>query len=458
MHRLGTLAGLSPSLSPSLSSGPSTSTLALPSTSPSAATLVPNTPHSHGSSLPGLNISDKDNPWGTLHVHVLPLFNEEPLRVPIEDLNTLVRRHIQTVLAASPSKALATLHADARELIGAGMVTLNAKLAAVSDELLMSRLVEVWSFFWDNVLPYVEGVLLPFQTDPLLTSLHRTPKQHRSSSPSRQGSKLSPRVHTALAAGTFTIDVRSVALCAFRDRVVKPLYNRLQPLLSPPLNKEVLARLGQYRLPRLQQMLLVLTSERRVRPPSPTHSLHMPTVQPNEGEAAVAELLFLFSQVRHNTHPYPQRSYTQGITTRSATPNFISARIPRDRRGRIGGARNMGTMILNAGGWTAVAAQGRAEVLENGSTPDELDTEGVETPRIGAMNQDRDIPFALRPTVEHQHRASTGGWGLGAGKEERQGEEDDDDETMDWDQAQAVVERMVGIKHLESPTEARRRL
>ncbi|KIM69010.1 hypothetical protein SCLCIDRAFT_58696, partial [Scleroderma citrinum Foug A] len=102
--------------------------------------------------------SDKDNPWGTLHVHVLPLFNEEPLRVPIEDLNTLVRRHIQTVLAASPSKALATLHADARELIGAGMVTLNAKLAAVSDELLMSRLVEVWSFFWDNVLPYVEGV------------------------------------------------------------------------------------------------------------------------------------------------------------------------------------------------------------------------------------------------------------------------------------------------------------
>lgn len=96
----------------------------------------------------------------------------------------------------------------------------------------------------------------------------------------------------------------------------------------------------------------------------------------------------------------------------------------------------MGTMILNAGGWTAVAAQGRAEVLENGSTPDELDTEGVETPRIGAMNRDRDIPFALRPTVEHQHRASTGGWGLGAGKEERQGEEDDDDETMDWDQAQ----------------------
>ena len=96
----------------------------------------------------------------------------------------------------------------------------------------------------------------------------------------------------------------------------------------------------------------------------------------------------------------------------------------------------MGTMILNAGGWTAVAAHEGVEVLEGGSMPDELDTEGVETPRIGAMNRDRDIPLALRPTVEHQHRASTCGWGLGAGKEERQGEDDDDDETMDWDQAQ----------------------
>lgn len=79
-------------------------------------------------------------------------------RIYREDVNTLVRRHIQTVLAASPSKVLATLNADARELLEAGMVTLNAKLAAVVDELLMSRLVEQWSFFWDYALAYVEGV------------------------------------------------------------------------------------------------------------------------------------------------------------------------------------------------------------------------------------------------------------------------------------------------------------
>jgi hypothetical protein len=45
-------------------------------------------------------------------------------------------------------------------------------------------------------------------------------------------------------------------------------------------------------------------------------------------------------------------------------------------------------------------------------------------------------------------RESMGGWGLGAGVEEV-AKEDDDDENMNWDQAQAVVERMVGMKEQE---------
>lgn len=80
------------------------------------------------------------------------------LTVCSEDLNALVRRHIQTVLAASPSKTFATLEADARELIAAGMVTLNAKLANLPEEILLSRVIEIWGFFWDQILPYIEGV------------------------------------------------------------------------------------------------------------------------------------------------------------------------------------------------------------------------------------------------------------------------------------------------------------
>ncbi|KAF9245042.1 HbrB-like-domain-containing protein [Melanogaster broomeanus] len=442
MHRLGTFAGLTPALAQTLSSSASASTLTLaPSISSTTATLVP-----EHVAQPYANVPDKDNPWGTLHVHVLPLFNEEPLRVPIEDLNALVRRHIQTVVTTSPSRALTTLATDARELIGAGMVTINAKLTGLSDELLMTRLVEQWSFFWDHILPYVEGVLLPFQTDQLLTSLLRTAKQHRSSSPTRQGAKIAPTLPSSLAAFSPTIDVRSVALCAFRDRVVFPLHGRLHTLLSPPQTKETLARLGQYRQPRLQQMLLVLTSERRVRPPSPTLSLRVPEVQPNAGEAAIADLLRLLSQAQQHAlaHHTPQQSLARGLTVRAATPSFLSAGIPRDRRGRIGG-HDVKRMILSAGGWPVSIPVGRDssapadDADADADAGDEAENEGGETPRLGMM--DRMDSSLLRAPLEHHHRASTGGWGLGAGNEEKQREDDDDDdEAMDWDQAQASRE------------------
>ncbi|KAF8840013.1 HbrB-domain-containing protein [Paxillus ammoniavirescens] len=468
MHRLGSLAGLSPALTPSLSSSASASTLTLaPSTSPSTATLGPNTSHSHNviSALTSTTVSDKDNPWGTLHVHVLPLFNEEPLRVPIEDLNALVRRHIQTVLAASPSRALMTLATDARELIGAGMVTMNAKLTGLSDELLMSRLIELWSFFWDHILPYVEGVLLPLQTDQLLTSLYRTSKQHRSSSPTRQGAKIAPALPSSIAVFSPSIDVRSVALCAFRDRVVLPLHGRLHTSLSPPQSKDTLARLSQYRQPRLQQMLLVLTSERRVRPPSPTLSLRVPEVQPSAGEAAIADLLRLFSQAQQHARANhaSRRPLARGLTVRAATPSFLSAGIPRDRRGRIGG-HDVKRMILSAGGWpvSVPAARHRSAPADDvdADAEDEGENEGGETPRLGMMDsrERRDVLSSFRAPLEHHHRASTGGWGLGAGNEEKQREDDDDDdEAPNWD-TQAAVERMAGMKPSESSTETRRRM
>jgi hypothetical protein len=77
-----------------------------------------------------------------------------------EDLNLLVKRHIQTIVSQSLAKALSTLESDASELIASGMVTLNAKLVGLEDDKLLGRVVEIWGFFWDQVLPYVEGVSL----------------------------------------------------------------------------------------------------------------------------------------------------------------------------------------------------------------------------------------------------------------------------------------------------------
>jgi hypothetical protein len=80
-----------------------------------------------------------------------------------EDLNQLVKRHIQSVVSNSPARAVATLESETSELIGSGMDTLNGKLADVEEDKLVGRVVELWGFFWDQVLPYVEGVgLLSF--------------------------------------------------------------------------------------------------------------------------------------------------------------------------------------------------------------------------------------------------------------------------------------------------------
>ena len=79
-----------------------------------------------------------------------------------EDLNGLVRRHIAGVLSNGLARAVGTLEHDVMDLISAGMVTLNAKLAGVEDEKLVGRVVEVWGFFWDQVLTYLEGVRLLF--------------------------------------------------------------------------------------------------------------------------------------------------------------------------------------------------------------------------------------------------------------------------------------------------------
>lgn len=136
---------------------------------------------------------------------------------------------------------------------------------------------------------------------------------------------------------------------------------------------------------------------------------------PSAGEATIESLLPLVSN--------PQRpSFGQGLTPRAATPSFLSAGRPRDRRGRIGSSGAVSVLGI-VGGWATMPAR---------TDQQEEDDEGGETPRIGGIEKG--------PTRSYPQRG--GGWGLGAGNEEvvRPVEEDDDDEALDWDQAQ-VSER-----------------
>jgi hypothetical protein len=83
------------------------------------------------------------------------------------------------------------------------MFTLNAKLFGVSDEKLMDRLVEQWSFFFGNVLPYFEATFLPLRIDVRYASIDD--KEYW--------------------------NVRNMALQSFRDHVILPLIKRLEGTL-----------------------------------------------------------------------------------------------------------------------------------------------------------------------------------------------------------------------------------
>ncbi|KAF8160979.1 HbrB-like-domain-containing protein [Crassisporium funariophilum] len=372
MHRLGNLAHLPSALAPQLSTAPSVTSLALPAPGSMSQVNV-------------LSASTAD-PWGALHVHVLPLFNGEPLSSPIEELNKLVKRHIQVVVSSSPSKALAALENDASELIASGMVTLNAKLTGIDDEKLVARVVEIWGFFWDQVLTYLEGVLLPLQTDPLLSSLYRTPKSHRATSPNRQNAAKSSISAMLNPTSNHHIDVRSLALISFRDRVILPPFQRLYSRLSLPNRQDSFQETFTYQQPRLQQMLLVLSSQSRQLPT--TFSLTTPAPQPTPGEAAIIDLLRLVRNPRPRSESRNLK-FKNSPAFQTRTPTFLSGGLPRDRRGRVAQKGNIPPELLT------------------GPFVNEEELLGEDTPRVGPasyvvdMDREREREFleALRFAV-----------------------------------------------------------
>lgn len=395
MQRLGNLSQLPAGVAPPLASAPSTGSLSIsaPTLSQASHSTAPST-----------------EPWKALHVELLPLFNGEPLISPIEELNSLVKRHIQSVVSSSPSKALSTLENDATELISLGMVTLNAKLMGIDDEKLIGRVVELWRFFWDQVLTYVEGVLLPLQTDPLLSKLYRTPKSHRNTSPTRQASKSSISTSTIFFSSP-TVDIRTLALRAFRDKVIHPLFSRLFNQLALMMRQEAYVDTADNQRPRLQQMLLVLSSHGQYQPS--TFSLATPAPQYTSGEAAIAELLRI---VRAPMIPQTIKGQTAPLTR---NPTFLAGALPRDRRGRV-----------------ARKSKRPVPIISN----EDSEGFGDETPRNGPSSvmadaeREQELLDALKsPDLESVNkRVGTAGWALRTETLENTRMVDDEDDDLNW--------------------------
>lgn len=108
--------------------------------------------------VPNISNTMQGDAWQTLCVRVLPLFNGEGVQGAIEDLNELLRRCLSDSITPK-------FYRDIESLLRDGMFTLNAKMFGVTDEKLLDRLVEQWSFFFTYALPYFEAVFLPLRTD-----------------------------------------------------------------------------------------------------------------------------------------------------------------------------------------------------------------------------------------------------------------------------------------------------
>ncbi|CAG8500825.1 2295_t:CDS:2 [Diversispora eburnea] len=136
---------------------------------------------------------DKYDKWGLLIKKILPLFNGEGLKACIEDLNELVRSCIK-------ERSLKSIYDDINVLLLKGMSTINGKLRGVPDEKLVSRLVELWSFYFGTVIPYFEGVFLPLQIQ--VSSQHQRDRDN--------------------------MNVRHLVLMSFRDHVILPIGERVE--------------------------------------------------------------------------------------------------------------------------------------------------------------------------------------------------------------------------------------
>jgi len=156
-------------------------------------------------SMGGDSLSSEES-WPSLVVRVLPLFNGERLSGHIEDLNEVVRACLRSVDVATLTKDIY------KDLLAAGMFTINAKLVGVHEEKVASRLVELWSFFLGTVLPYLEGVFLPHQIE-----LLKLKRSHNLNS------------------------VRTMALTSFKEQVIVPFMERLEASIHQLFKEEATA-------------------------------------------------------------------------------------------------------------------------------------------------------------------------------------------------------------------------
>lgn len=194
----------------------------------------------------GLNNMTADDAWPFLNAKLLVVFEGEDLRIPIEDMNNVVRLHIQYCIARRSPNIIIE---DLRDMLHTGFSSLDQTLRKTPEDRLIAALVELWVFTFGSIVPYMQAVFLPLDMEflgvgPLLsaeqardfwggvvsaTTLAEKPSS--STSGGYGGSRNEPPRPPVAPIGT-VLDVRVISLIAFRDIVILPRYDLLKSMMS----------------------------------------------------------------------------------------------------------------------------------------------------------------------------------------------------------------------------------
>lgn len=170
-----------------------------------------------------------DNAWSLLCSRVLPTFRGEPLRVPVEDLNSLVVIYLNALLQAPTQQlqyqqlqhqlqqrnAAREIINEFRDFLRVGMHSLDINLRSADDPSFINRLVEVWMVMLTQILPYLEAVFLPLQAEFEGRGQILTPLEAR-------------EIWEVIPEKQQDLTTRRYILMAFRDYVILPVAARLE--------------------------------------------------------------------------------------------------------------------------------------------------------------------------------------------------------------------------------------
>lgn len=164
----------------------------------------------------GLHNMTPEDAWDFLKAKLLVIFDGEDVRIAIEDLNKLALIHLQRCVH---KRAPTSVISDLQELLDGGFATLNASsLVGIPDEKLVPHLVQIWLLVFGTILPFIQAVFLPFDLEFKGLGTLMTSREAR-------------EFWGALPAGG-SLDVRTLVLISFRNRIILNRYETLKATFS----------------------------------------------------------------------------------------------------------------------------------------------------------------------------------------------------------------------------------